>query len=211
MKPVLTLSFAVASLALLCPPAMHAQNAEPANSQTDTMVSDTNMGHRTAANMVPAEAALKQDVDAKKLQPGSNFTAVLTQSAKLKDGRELPRGTTLVGKVEQDTSHPGQKSDLTLRFTEAKLKNGQQIPINATIVGVAPPATGEFTDMGAQIMSPWDGRSLAFDQIGAMHGVDLHSRIGASNSGTFVSNKRDVKLANGSQLALAIGSPRNVS
>lgn len=206
---ILTVAFAVASLMLLSPAATYAKITHPANSQTRTIAPSANMAHRTAGSMVPAEATLTQNMDAEKLQTGSDFTAVLTQSAKLKNGDELPRGTTLIGKVERD-SQPGAKSVLTLRFTQAKLKDGHEVPIRATIVAVAPPAATDQADyFGAPVMTPWDGRSLAFDQIGALSGVDLHSRIAGKDSGTFVSKRKDVRLSGGSQLALAIGARGN--
>jgi hypothetical protein len=48
---------------------------------------------------------------------------------------------------------------------------------------------------------------MQFDMIGVLSNVDLHSRIAGENSGVFVSaTKRDIKLAERTQLALAIGA-----
>ena len=204
-KPILTYSLAFASLLLVSPALVHAQVHDPAGPRANM-----NSAAADVNQMVPAQAALKNTIDARKEQPGRGFDAVLTQKVHLKDGTELPKGTTLVGKVETDSVLSSGKSTLTLKFTEAKLKDGKQIPIKATIVGVAPPYTYQGEDQaGTDYLSPWDGRSSEFDQVGALSGVDLHSRISGRNSGTFVSGKKDLKLSDGSQLALAIGAPGN--
>jgi len=214
MKPkhILTLSLAVASLALVCPKCVQAQ--EPGNEQAGMMTAsnsaaatNTAVDEQSAAQMVPAQAALKGTLDAKKAQAGEKVEAVLTGKVQLRNGTELPRGTALVGKVETDNTHPGS-SKLTLRFTDAKLKDGRQVPIEAAIVGVAPPATGP-NSVATAATNPWDGKTLQFDDQEVMSGVDLHSRIDGENSGTFVSTKKDVKLINGSQLALVIGPKGN--
>lgn len=186
--------------------------AQPSSSQMRTVAASTDMMEGAAATMVPAEADLRRNIDARKVQPGSDFSAVLTQSARLKNGSDLPRGTTLIGQVEQDKSQPDGGTVLALRFTSARLKDGQQIPIRATIVNVAPPvASDSYGADSGQMASPWDGKTLQFDQIGVESGAELHSRIAGGNSGTFVSSKKDVRLVNGSQLTLAIGTYRKVS
>ena len=100
-------------------------------------------------------------------------------------------------------------SKLALRFTEAKLKNGQSVPIKATIVGIAPPvnetADNIPVDAGDQVSNSWNDGTLIVDQIDALNGVDLHSRISSTNSGVFVSTKKDnMKLEHGSEFLLAI-------
>lgn len=206
LKPILTLSLAVVSLVLLCPKGVQAQES----SNDPSAMTSSNTGTNTNSieqQMVPAEAALKGTLDAKKVQAGDHVEAVLTGKVHLKNGTELPRGTALIGKIATDHMHPGS-SKLTLRFTEAKLKDGRQVPIQAAIVGVQPPATGP-NSIATISENPWDGKTIQFDDEGVMSGVDLHSRINGQNSGTFVSDKKDVKLTNGSQLALVIGPKGN--
>jgi hypothetical protein len=45
---------------------------------------------------------------------------------------------------------------------------------------------------------------LQIDQVNALSGIDLHSRIGGQNSGVFLSRKDNVTIAQGVELALAI-------
>lgn len=211
MKPkfFFTLSLAAASLALIAPGAINAQGATSNDTAMQNSAMQSGTATQAATREVPAVAKLKTTLDAKNLQPGSGFNAVLVQSVKLKDGTELPKGTTLVGKVERNTAHPTDqsKSNLTLRFTEAHLKGGNNIPIHATIMAVAPPTSILGNPQNAMPVQPWDGRTVQVDQHSSIPGLSLRSRIVSKNSGTLISTKKVVKLDSGSQLALAIGPP----
>jgi len=207
---IFAVSIAFATCALFCPKPAAAQTS---NGTTDVDASmAAGAASQVAAQMVPANATLAQAIDAKKMQPGQPFQAKLSDTVHLKNGVELPRGTTLVGTVATDQMGNG-KSTLALRFTKADLKGGKEIPIQATIVGVAPPANGSGWDgSGAQAPpSPWNGSSLQVDEIGVMSGIDLHSKIAGEDSGVFVSSRKDnMKFLNQSQLSLAI-APRGTS
>jgi hypothetical protein len=74
-------------------------------------------------------------------------------------------------------------------------------------MGIAPPEYGAAWDGGVTQAAPgrWNGQVLQLDQVRALSGVDLHSRIAGQESGVFISNSKDnVKLSNQSQLSLAI-------
>lgn len=192
-------------------PQPYDNTAAPSSANIPSRSSDMNSSQAVseAAQMVPAQARLAQNLDTKNLQPGEQFKAVLQGKVRLKDGVELPRGTALVGTVASETAPPGAKSELALRFTQADLKNGQTVPIEATIVGVAPPATED--DASAEMLynappDAWDGRAVSFDVNDALSGIDLHSRIAGQDSGNFVSTKSNLKLGVRTQIALAIGS-----
>ena len=157
--------------------------------------------------MVPAEAVLAQEIDAKKMQPGQQFRAMLNENVHLKDGVDLPKGTELIGTVATDKMEAKGTSTLALSFTKADLKDGKAIPISATIMGIAPPEYSSDWDGGSTQASPspWNGKTLQLDQVGAISGVDLHSRIAGKESGVFISNRNDnMKLGAQSQLSLAI-------
>ncbi len=169
---------------------------------------DTSQAASEAAQMVPAQAQLAQNLDSRSLQTGQQFKAVLKDKIQMKNGVELPRGTALIGTVVSETAPSGAKSELALRFTQADLKNGQTIPIQATIVGVTPPATQGDAQAEMLYNAPpdsWDGQTVSFDVNGALSGIDLHSRIAGQDSGDFVSNKSNLKLGARTQIALAIG------
>lgn len=167
-------------------------------------------------NVVRGVVALTKSLDAKKAQPGSTFEAKLESNIRLKNGTDLPKGSLLVGQVGTDDMNQNGNSKLALRFTEAKVKGGNSIPIHATIMEVYPPsgftgygsgATAGGTPQSDPDNTSFTSQTLKVDQIGAINGVDLHSNVTSQNSGVFVTTKRDdVKLAQGSQLALAIST-----
>lgn len=202
----ITISLAFACCALLLSANVRARAAQ--NSQTSAKSVDSAAAQSIAARMVPAQAVLDKELDAKKMQPGEQFRASLSETVHLKNGTELPRGTVLVGTIATDKMHSGgRQSTLALRFTKAELKDGKAIPIEAAIVGIAPPEYGAAWD-GSDAQAPpdsWNGTALQVDDIGVLSGVDLHSKIAGQNSGVFVSTKKsDMKLAARSQMSLAI-------
>jgi hypothetical protein len=202
MKRVAVLSL---SIGLACLPFAglgFAQTQTAASTPATSTATDSSAGQQEATMMVPAEANLAKALDAKKMQPGKQFTAKLTQTIHLKNGPELRRGTTLIGAVSTDDMQLSGNSKLALRFTQAQLSDGKTIPIKATIVGIAPSGTPEYSGS-----NPWTENTLQVDQMGVLSGVDLHSRIAGQNSGVFVATKKDdVKLGAGSEFMLAIAS-----
>lgn len=212
----LTYAIAALSIAFLSPnlarASAHAKSVQNSADSSATMTTSTSTpgGVEKASEMVPARAAVTSTLDANKLKPGDKIRVKLADTVHLKNGRELPDGTELIGVVSTDNMHPGN-AKLAIRFTEAKLKRGGMIPIKATIVGVFPPEAenglGYDVVAGDQQPNSWTASTLQIDQLGALSGVDLHSRIAGSNSGVFVTTKKsDVKLAEGSELTLAIGA-----
>lgn len=203
-KAGLVLSIAVATSALLCSQTTRALNTSQRNGNVNSATA-----RLMASRMVPAQAVLSQEIDARKIHPGQEFRAQLTDTVYLKNGVALPKGTSLIGTVATDKMKPGGTSTLALRFTTADMKNGKAVPIVATIVGISPPEdafAGDYSD-GQTSPDPWDRSELKIDQIGAISGFDLHSSIAGQNSGVFVSTKKDeVRLADQSQLSLAIAA-----
>lgn len=207
---VATLSIAALSLALAVPEIAHAES--PIESVKDAQGNvAAPAGRNRAMQMVPARVALMKDLDARKMKSGSQFQARLVGKVHLKNGQELPSGTMLMGTVVADSMQTSGVSRLALRFTSAKLKNGDVIPIKATIVGIAAPepmnSEGYDVAAGDQASNNWSDNLLQFDVIGAVSGVDMHSKIASDDSGTFVSTKKhDVKLDAGTEIALAVGA-----
>lgn len=209
-KTAAKLSITSMSIALLLPAFSLAQSME--NSQPSQNVQSTaaaSAGQQQATQMVPAQAALVDNLDAKKVQPGGQFKVRLSQKVQLKNGPELPSGTMLIGSVASDDMQMAGTSKLALRFSQAQLKSGKVVPIKATIVGIVPPemsdSNGREIVPGEQEVNAWSDSTLQVDQIDALSGVDLHSKIASDNSGVFVSTKKnDVKLSKGSEIELAI-------
>ena len=204
-RPI-SLSMAITCLAFITSPLVGAQslNAQTVDNSAASSTTDP-AAQQEASQMVPADARLVSNFDAKKSQSGRQFEAVVNRNVHLKDGTELPHGTVLVGTVATDQMQAGGTSTLALRFTEAKLKDGKSFPIRAMIAEIAgPPEDVGYTD-GSDDPLPWDGQTYQVNEIGAAHDADLHSSITDANSGVLVSAKKDdIKLAAGSQLSLAI-------
>lgn len=208
------LAAAAFAAAFLIPPGAAAQAASnPATNENSTQSAAMNSGKSEAQDMVPAQAALDRTLDAKDARSGQPFQAKLANKVQLKDGQELPRGTMLLGKVGHDDMEATGKSKLVLRIDQAKLKDGKAIPLKATIVGIYGPNSGDAdtagytVNPGEQEANVWNRNITQVDEIGALSGVDLHSKISSQNSGVLVSTKKDdIKLQRGTELALAIGS-----
>lgn len=201
-KAILTVSIAFAFSAALYPGFARSQAAQ------ETQSASTENPAALAAQMVPAQAVLVNELDARKMQPGQQFKATLSDKVHLKNGTELPKGTVLLGTISADNAHAGGQATLALRFTQADVKGGQAIPIQATVVGVAPPSDEFNSDYSHDEPPPaWDGVAVKVDQQDALSGVDMHSTINGNNSAVFISTKKDdVKLDAQTQLALAIGT-----
>jgi hypothetical protein len=204
MKREAMLSLSAAVLCLFFAPI--AAQARPLDTSSKSMNGNISAQKAVAQRMVPAQAMLKNTLDARNARDGQQFQAALNDSVTLKNGQKLPRGTVLVGRIVADQAHPNGNSKLTLRFTQARLKGGKMIPIKAMITGAY-----SQSDPAAQYGSGWTPSELQIEQLGATHhGVDLHSSVSAKNSGMFVAAKEDdVKLDRGSNLSLAIAPGRN--
>jgi hypothetical protein len=175
--------------------------AQGPSASSDSMAA----GSRATAALVPAEVELSKTLDARKDQPGAAFEATLKSTVHLKDGTELPKGTTLEGKVAPAANNGGT-AQLALVFTDAKLKGGKDVPIQATIVGLADPVVGTDSNSAYDGPAAWNGTSTKFDMTGALDNVDLHSTIGGESSGTLVTpGKGNLKLSAGSRMSLALG------
>jgi hypothetical protein len=216
-RTAVSLSIAALSTMLFLPGISHAQNTTNSNSQdsTNSRTSTNSVEAKQQADeMVPARAYIAHKMDAKDEKPGTKFTAILADTVHLKNGTELPRGTKLMGTVATDELNMKGNSKLALRITQADLKDGKSIPVKATIVGIWGPesenALGYNVAPGQQQPNDWTKATLAIDEIDALPGVELHSRIAGNNSGVFVTKKKDdVKLSGGSELALAIAAQGN--
>ena len=156
--------------------------------------------------MVPAQIALRESLDASKAKTGDQILAVLSNKIQLKNGKELPACTQILGVVATDDMQTSGTSKLALNFNQAKLKNGTVVAIKATIEGIFPPIdTIDPAQSSNDVAPAWSDRPTAVDQSDALPGVDLHSKIESQNSGVLVSTtKHDVKLKSGTQIALAI-------
>jgi hypothetical protein len=207
------ITLAALSMALCLPGFIYAQSEMNSQSSLNSSTTPNSNQMREARQMVPARAYLLNKLDANEMKPGAQFEARLSQTVHLKNGTELPKNTQLVGTVSTDDMQLHGTSKLALRITEARLRDGKMLPVKATIVGLYAPETendqGYVVSPGDEEANGWNQNELSIHEVNAISGVDLHSRIDGSNSGVFVATKKDnVKIAAGSELALAL-APAN--
>jgi hypothetical protein len=200
-----SISLAALSVAFVMP--LAAQTSNPSNQTTSNQT--TSNWRAEADQMVPTRAAIVRTLDAKDSKPGTEFMAKLPREVHLKDGSELPAGTVLMGRVSVDDLNESGQSKLALCIDQAKLKDGRTIPVKATIVGVYGPGAGRWTPYdnppGDQVANDWSKNVAQVDELNALKGIELHSRITSKNSGVLVSTKEEnIKLERGTELALAI-------
>jgi hypothetical protein len=178
--------------------------AASAQSQSDAMQAQAETNE-----MVSARVAVVSALDAGKAKSGDQFSTRLAKKVTLKDGKELPAGTKIIGVISKDEMQKNGTSELALTFNEAELKDGTTIPIKATIVGVygaeSEDMEGHPVAPGDQMTGTWAGHPEAVDEIGALPGIDMHSSVTDQDSGVLVSSsKHDFKLKYGTEIALAV-------
>ena len=124
---------------------------------------------------------------------GQHFEARLSKTVHLKNGPKLrSRHRTHRQSCKDRMSADGKTSTMALQFTKAELKGGQVIPIKATIVGIYPPSNGYGSyEFRGPVPNDWSPSTLQIDQINALKGINLHSKIAANDSGVLVSKKKD--------------------
>lgn len=160
-----------------------------------------------------ANASLVQTVDSKNATQGQKVTAKLTTNVKAAGETELPKGTILLGQVEQvEPSTNNGPSKLTIVFDQAKLSTGQTIPVKATIMGAYrenddsyysdTSNNGTITAVQPKVIQD----DAQVDQTpGALGQVEMHSAVQSNASAVFTSKDRNINLKRGTRLQLAIG------
>jgi hypothetical protein len=121
-------------------------------------------GRPMAAAAVSAE--LTKRIDTKNAKQGDEVDARVTDTAKLPDGTELPRGTKLVGKVTdvKAKSKEDKSAHLAFNLDHAVLKDGKQVPVVVMVTSVTGPAQ---SSAGAAMM-PGGGAAPSGGTSGSM-------------------------------------------
>ena len=159
--------------------------------------------------LVGANATLVENISSKNASQGEPVTARLTST--VKGATELPKGTVLLGKVDQvQASANGNPSKLSIVFDQAQLRDGHQIPIKMTVLGVFPSSDGyDGYDVGND--EPILPQSIPADesidqQPGALHNVALHSAVKNSDSAEFTSTDHNIDLKKGTRFQIGIAT-----
>ena len=155
---------ALALAALVMVPALFIAN--------EVAFAQTQAAETAQASSPEIHAVLEKVVHPKRVKVGDEVVARMTESTKLKDGTELPKGTKIVGKVTEVKMKADKEgpSKLGLLFDKAQLKDGKDMPVTMALVSVAPrweqngvdPVAAENTGSSAgrvDQMSQQQGRS----------------------------------------------------
>lgn len=172
-------------------------------------------GSAVHLRLVSANAQLTTPLNAARLKQGEPVTAKLTGNVKAIESSksfDLPRGTVLIGKVE-DVTMPGHgvPAKISLLFNRARLRNGHIVPIKATILGAYPQDSLDsfnYTGVGGPAIG-LQSRYIPYDQRvdqepGTLSHVAMHSAVQSPVSGVFTSKSHNIKLHRGLQLQFAI-------
>jgi hypothetical protein len=162
-------------------------------------------------HLVSANAQLVQNVDTRSAKPGQAVTAKLTSAVKGAGSTELPKGTLLIGKVEEVQAAAGKEpTKLSLVFDQAKLSDGHTVAIKTTLLSAYPGDTNEyFAETGSTGSLGNQLGVIAPDQTidqepGFLGNVALHSAVKEDASGVFTSTDKSIDLRRGTAFQLAI-------
>jgi hypothetical protein len=93
-----------------------------------------------ASDMPVIVAKFTKLVSTKNLKAGDVIDAKTIRPAKLTDGTEIPKGSTLIAKVSvvKSKAENNGNSILLFRIDNAELKGGQLVPIHGMVVAIGP-------------------------------------------------------------------------
>jgi hypothetical protein len=168
-----------------------------------------------------ADAELTHALNSNNAKMGQAVTAKLTNNVSA-GSVNLPKGTVLLGKVDQVQKESNGGTTLGIVFDRAQVSKGHEIAIKATLLGAYPPPVyddeagyqGSGLNMTAQPATVASDHTVQQD-AGTLNGVSLTSAVKSDLSGVFASSDRDIKLQSGTRLQVAIapgnsaGNPMN--
>ncbi len=166
------------------------------------------------AQLVSANATLVRNVDSQNAMQGQTVAAKLTSNVKTTGSIELPKGTMLMGKVEQvqmSSNHGPAENQAGLRW--ARLSDGHKIPVKATLLGAYPAHAGQYyadTSSNGSLVAGQPHFIPADQKIdqepGTLSHVSMHSSVGSNASGVFMSTDRNFNLKKGTEHRVARSS-----
>lgn len=163
--------------------------------------------------MVGVNARLDHTLDSKNAVPGQIISVKLDRAVKTLDGIDLPKGTQLLGKVDQvQPSQNGGPSTLSILLNEAQTRDGRQIPVKVTLIGAYPPGQQSRSVYGTETMGPAPRHISMKEQVdqepGVLSHTSMRSAVRSHDSATFRKDDGDVRLLAGSYFQLGI-APAN--
>lgn len=157
------------------------------------------LGQSQSMQLMSGDALLDHELNTRNAVKGQEITARLTQTIETPEGLKLPRGTELVGQVDQvAASHDRSGATLALTFDKARMKDGKEVPIKATLEEVGQENT--IALIGGKVAP--NGQ---FDQKpGEFPGVSMHSAVQSTESGTLTSKDKNIRLDQDTEMLIAV-------
>lgn len=177
------------------------------------VISFLSAGVASAQSLVGVNARLDHTLDTKHATVGEVVTAKLDGSVKAADGITLPKGTELIGKVDEVKNAEKGPVSVSLVFTTAKLKDGKQIPVKVTLLSAYPESIGDGPVDSADSLQAAPAQvssDRTFDQEpGALRNVAMKSAVKDSDSGTFSSSNGNFRLTAGTYFQFGVAPAGN--
>lgn len=159
--------------------------------------------------MTGVNGKLDHGLDSKNAAPGQIISVKIDRSVKTMDGIDLPKGTELMGKVDQvHASENGSPGTLSIVLNEAQMKDGKQVPVKVTLVGAFPPGQHSDSEYGTETMGPAPKHISMQEKVDQEPGVLSHTSMTSSvkshDSAVFRKDNGDVNLKAGTYFQLGI-------
>ncbi len=158
-----------------------------------------------STQLFSANAILTHSLNSNNAKTGQSVTAKLTSAAT----SELPKGTMLIGKVDQvQNVSTAATSKMSITFDQARLKNGKEVPIKAMLLGVYSPQHQYESGMSSNFLpiqpaTVSDAKSIT-QEPGALKHIGMESSGQSNTSAVFTSTNHTIKLDSGTVLQVAV-------
>jgi hypothetical protein len=121
-------------------------------------------------------AKIAVNLSTRNAKTGDVITAKTLKATKLKDGTEIPKGSTLTGRVAMIRSKKAGSGNslLTFRFDQLEPKGGAAIPIHGLVVAIGPLRSPKNL-FGANSV-------MARDGTGSSNGIDPNAGLGSAGA-----------------------------
>lgn len=182
----------------------------PQNAQSSADMQSTQNTPQNS-RLISADATLIHGVNSSKAAQGQIVSAKLTSAVKTAGTTDLPKGTMLMGKVEQVRASSSGPSQLSIVFDQARLSSGRTVPIKSTLLGAYPANAADYwvdTTNSGSLMGTQPHYIAADQKIdqepGTLGNISLHSDAQSNASGVFMNKDGNVDLKSGTRLQIAI-------
>jgi len=192
------------------------------NSLPALQAQQTSIGQPLAKEAVLS--VLTSKLDTKRSRVGDPVTARTLNPLRLDDGKVLPAGSTLAGKVTQVQPKSGGGAMLAINFDRVAMKGSDPMAVHGLVVAVAPAPSmadsgGSTADLPLGSGGDSKGRMTAATGTGindaksalppiqagsGIKGVVLNPTPAADGSSVLQSTEKDIRLESGTRLEIGL-------